>query len=866
MQGLFLGILISGIEQVYNSEGNLLGVQYLQSGDLIIAGILSQVYTFSNPIFFNRHPSMELLDEFVVVTQNYQQILALVFAIKEINKNPQILPNISLGFQIYNGHFSASWTYLASMELLFTQDRFIPNYKCGVGNILVAAIGGPDICLHMATILCTYKIPQLTYGSAPILDKKTQGVFFKNMFPNEVLQYRGILQLLLHFRWTWVGVLSVNDDKGEKFVEAVLPLFSQHGICVDFIGRFPTMSFYTDFTDVMDEGLKMYRIVMTSTASVMVLYGEIQTMAFLRMLLQFSEMETIPKKTKIWVMPAQMDYTSISMHRYWDLHFLHGALSLAVHSKEVLRFQEFLQIRHLHSDERDGFIRDFWKHAFHCLFPDSQKNQETNKICYGKEKLETLPTSVFEIRMIGHSYNVYNAVYAVAHALQAMRSSRFKQRIAGDGERQNLQHLQLWQLHYFLSSASFNNSLGEHISFDQNGESVGGFDIINWVTFPNWSFLRVKVGRLDPMASPDKSFSICEDSIMWPRSFNQAQPISICNEHCRRGYSKMKKEGEPFCCYNCLPCPEWKISNQDDQDDCYPCPEDHYPNQKQDQCIPKYITFLTFEEPMGISLIISALFLSFITALVLGIFIQCRNTPIVKANNRNLTNTLLITLLLCFLCVLFFIGQPNQITCTFRQPAFGIIFSVAVSCVLAKTIVVVVAFRATRPASRMRKWVGSRLVSSIVLSCSLIQIAICTVWLVTFPPYPDLNVHSMSKEIALECNEGSVIMFCCVLSYMGFLAIVSFSAAFYARKLPDSFNEAKFITFSMLVFCSVWVSFVPTYLSTKGKYMVAVEIFSILSSSAGLLGFIFFPKCFILVLKPELNNRQQIMTKKKKNF
>ncbi|KAF6306519.1 hypothetical protein mRhiFer1_008624 [Rhinolophus ferrumequinum] len=265
------------------------------------------------------------------------------------------------------------------------------------------------------------------------------------------------------------------------------------------------------------------------------------------------------------------------------------------------------------------------------------------------------------------------------------------------------------------------------------------------------------------------------------------------------------------------------------------------------------MTFLAFEDSLRRTLSGVALCLSVLTAVVLWLFVKHRDTPIVKADNRALSYVLLISPLLCFLCSLLFPGRPNNHH--LHPPTDHIWGCVHCGCFhcSGQNHARDSGLQSHEP-GRTRHRLVSGASNGVIAMGSLIQVIFCGVWLGTSPPLIDIDTHSEPRNLIIVSSKGSVTAFSCVLGYLGSLGLGSFSLAFLTRNLPDTFSEAKCLTSSMLVFCSVWVTFLPVHHSTKGKVMVAVEIFSILASSAGLLGCIFAPKCYIILLRPDKNS------------
>ncbi|XP_078515273.1 vomeronasal type-2 receptor 26-like [Lissotriton helveticus] len=844
----------SGLEPVCNLQAWTQD-SYYQEGDRLLGGVFVVHSEYSSPeLTFTEEPKPISCEGFHI--RFYRDVLAMVFATQEINRSPDLLPNITLGFQIFDSCTFQTRAIQGLLEVLTGKQQQVPGYHCSPHSMPLGLVGEilSSTSVPLGRISGLFHFPQISYGSTlSTLSDKLQFPSFLRTVPSSTFQNTALAWLMGYFGWTWIGMIISDDEVGMVGGQSMKRVIERNGGCVAFMEK-------VHLSYPRAKILSIVKVSQRHGVKVIILHSP---EVHVKMLMEAFYSQNVTDK--VFAFSASFTVTlGLFPRQTWPL--FNGSLAIVLHFTNMPGFEEFLTHLHPLRDPSDTFIKLFWEKAFNCKWPDTNVTQVTTNTekdgrplpCSENLTLHKMVAHLFELDDLGSTYHTYLAVYALAHALDSLMKCKPGQGLFFNGECADVNNIQPWQVLHYVRQINVTLNNGAKLYFDVNGDALSAYDILNVQILGDDDIRLVKVGRYD--SQQGKEVQINTTSILWA-DHNQI-PRSVCSEKCPPGYRRAPREGQPVCCFECIPCSQGEITSSTDRDECMKCPDEQWSNEKHDDCVQKVREFLSFEEPLGLTLTISAVFLTFITCFVLGVFIRYKDTPIVKANNRGLSYLLLTSLMLCFLCSFIFIGLPQTLTCMLRQTVFGVIFSISVSSVLAKTIVVVIAFKATHPNGQTRRWLASKTPNCIVLVSSLIQVLICLFWLVKSPPFEEMNIVAYKEKIIIECNEGDSIFFYCMLGYMGLLATVSFIVAFLSRNLPGSFNEAKLITFSMLVFVSVWISFIPAYLSTRGKCMVAVEVFAILCSSAGLLGCIFFPKCYSILVRPERNTRHNLIGKR----
>nr|XP_033488001.1 extracellular calcium-sensing receptor-like [Epinephelus lanceolatus] len=847
------------LSPLYSTSCQLLGQFHLngmhKAGDVVLGGLF-QVHFFSvfPDLSFTSKPQHPTCNSFDVLGLRQAQTMA--FAIDEINRNSNLLPNVTLGYSLYDNCLTLGIGFRAALSLASGREEQLMLDKTCAGNPPVLGIVGDSSStrsIAISSVLGLYRVPMVSYFAtcSCLSDRQKFPSFFRTI-PSDAFQVRAMIQILRRFGWTWAGLLISDDDYGLHAARSFQSDLAQSGGgCLAYLEVLP-------WGNDPAELRRIVAVMRKSTARVVIVFAHENLMINL--------MKEVVRQnvTGLQWMASEAWTAATVLQTPQLMPYLGGTLGIAIRRGHISGLRDFvLQIRPdlQHNNSYENYlVNQFWEHTFQCKFAPPQAGwvEAGGSLCTGQEDLENVDTELLDNSNLRPEYKVYKAVYALAYALDDMLQCEPGRGPFSGHSCGSLQRLEPWQLVYYLEKVNFTTQFGDQVSFDENGDALPIYDVMNWLWLPDGRTKVQNVGEVKESAKGEE-LTLDEDKIFW--NFESKQPPrSVCSESCPPGTRMARKKGEPECCFDCIPCSEGKISNTTDSMECTSCPEDFWSSPQRDHCVPKKTEFLSYNEPLGICLTTASLLGTFMCVIVLGIFIHHRNTPIVRANNSELSFQLLLSLKLCFLCSLLFIGRPRLWTCQLRHAAFGISFVLCISCILVKTMVVLAVFKASKPGGGAHlKWFGPLQQRGTVLVLTSIQAAICTAWLVSSSPAPHKNTQYHNDKIVYECVVGSTVGFGVLLGYIGLLAILSFLLAFLARNLPDTFNEAKLITFSMLIFCAVWVAFVPAYVSSPGKYADVVEVFAILASSFGLLVSLFGPKCYIILLRPERNTKKAIM-------
>uniref|UniRef100_A0A8C5CJC8 Olfactory receptor C family, u1 n=1 Tax=Gadus morhua TaxID=8049 RepID=A0A8C5CJC8_GADMO len=686
-------------------------------GDVIIGGLFPVHYLVSNSRdTYNSKPQNGPCNGFD--DRAFRWMMTMIFAVEEINRNPALLPGVTLGYHIMDScdHIHTSLRALLSLLTHSTKGQ----NTLGEDRININNLEGK-----------TKNIQRIYFATCACLtDKHTYPSFLRTV-PSDLFQVRGLVELVKFFGWNWVGTVGTLDDYSRYGIQAFSNQFIQLGGCLAYhltIPQSPTLGEIGAMADTLQ----------SSNAKVVVVFAsEVQLQEL------FSELAARNVSGIQWV--ASESWVTANMLTAPQFHLLlQGTLGFSFPGVYIPGLREFLLKVRPKAEPGFEFHNMLWEEVFDCRleFTENTTDSPERPVCTGSEDLSNLQSSYTELSKVRISYNVYKAVYAIAHAL------------------------------HDLLECGYVGATTAEAGCKKNGQ------------------------------------------------FYLLMTIS-------------------FFFYNCTKCPEY-----------------YWSDKRKVECVAGVDDFLSVYDTMGIILITLTLLGVVMTTVITTVFHHFRATPIVRANNSEISFLLLVSLKLCFLCSLPFIGKPSTWTCRLRQAAFGVSFVLCLSCLLVKTIVVLLAFRSTGPGSGAMKLFGPAQQRTLILCTTAPQVCLCAGWLSAAPPFPFRNPM---YQIVVECRELWPAGFYLVLGYIGLLASLCLLLAYLGRKLPDTFNEAKLITFSMIIFCAVWLSFIPAHVSSPGKFTVAVEIFAILASSFGLLFCIFVPKCFIILVRPENNVKKRMI-------
>uniref|UniRef100_UPI00398F0A6B taste receptor type 1 member 3-like n=1 Tax=Pristiophorus japonicus TaxID=55135 RepID=UPI00398F0A6B len=800
--------------------------QFQAAGDYILGGLFPIYYSDMNWIGEAKSESTKC-QRFHL--DGFRWLQAMKFAIEEINNSSTLLPDVMLGYDIQDTHLKSSVAMQSAISFLAAKDGEGFEVKCDYTDYSarVLATLGPstsELSRVIARLFSFLLIPQISYSaSSNLFSDRTYFPSFFRMIPTDEVQAAAMVSIVEMFQWNWMAVIGTNDIYGRRGMEYFTKHASKKGICIAYEELIPMSISGSKFQRKM---VAVIASIVRSRVNVTAVFAD-QNYAYALMTIMFEQNVT----GKVWI-ASEGWATSEIVTSFPNISSIGTFLGVAVKSGHIPGFESYvtaaLALSQLPSLKPQS-----------CGSDEKPLKEEECNNCSTLSVDEAAAIVGEDLQRV--SFNVYSAVYSVAHALHRLLRCDL-----GTCTRNTIYP---WQLLKELEQVKFilhNRS----IFFDEHWNPPIGYDIINWQWKGGNSTPEFRI--IGEYRALDKELLINTRLIHW-NSLHNKIPGSNCSTTCEPGQIKMVK-GYHSCCYECEDCPAGTFQSDDNQ--CVPCQKNEWSTLRSVECQNKTIEFMRWTDSLAVLLATLTAMGLLVIAAITSIFMLNLNTPMVQLAGGTTCLVMLVSMAISCGSLYCFMGKPNWLLCTVRQPIFSIGLAGCLSAMLVKSLQVSGLFRVS---GYIPQWCPGFLQHNgrylVVCFLLLLQVALCSVWQSTSPPSVFANYDISVKEIVMECDEAFVTGFGLLLGYNGLLALVCFLCTFMCQSSPKTYNLARHITFAMLIYLIAWVFFIPAYATTKGKFISSMQLFAGLVSVYGILTAYFLPKCYIILFKPEYNTQ-----------
>lgn len=799
-----------------------------------------------------------LFKEGVVLTE------AMVYAVKYVNENKLLPYDITLGYDIRDTCSKVLTALKVSLD--FVNGRRVlseRNSNSSTANLTpeasnknpIAVLGAGNSVISSAVnnILSMFRVPQIGYASTSrLLSNKNRYPTFLRTVPPDSHQGRAIAKIVSHFGWNYVALLASDDIYGRPLAETFKTEAKKFGVCLAIDILIP----YNPTVETIRKTVGKLR--QNKNIEVILLFTSESEAADI-----LHEAARQKVTQKIWIgSDSWADSPKIAED---NAKIVDGMFRIINQPTVVPDFMKYFYKLNPLKNNYNSWFGEFWEEIFQCSISEknlTSSNEDRSppmtRNCTGEEQLadKLVKTDAIFSRV---SY-VVDAVLSVVYSVRKICRYDIVTKTSGETSRKEacINRVTPSSVLSLIFNITFTSVTNRTVSFDENGNSLGRYDIINLQNHGkdrlNTSFL--KIGEYD---GKTESLKIDSHAIHWPGGVT-SPPNGRCSSECHPGTFKVVMN--PICCWTCKPCPTGSISNASGVSTCTQCYSDEIPNDNKTECIVIPTRFLRWESSWAWVLTGTVILCELACFITVGIFFRHKETPIVKAANREISFLLLFGLMMGFLIPLAYIGKPTDSGCKMQVILFGTSFAFSLSIVLARINRTIVIFRYSKVSPKnqskflkkyLRMFLYNRTQIMLALFFTVIELLLCFAWLLSSPPL--VTAHRLTlKESLLMCDTRTSVGQSISNAFIIFLSLLCTFVAFKSRKLPQNYNEAKFISFAMFVFNFVWLTFVGAFYGTPdGQHNVIINCFAILASNFAILALIFGPKLYIILFRPGLN-------------